>query len=119
MGNHPSYHQSINSQEAERRLKMFNRDCYLTRYSKLQECYMLSVYRKQRPKDVIEHFVIIIEENGKHRVNGKEEDELFDSIDLLLEHYETHRINPSLPTIGKSYTEEEFNRLARRRCTIA
>ena len=120
--NHPSYHQSITSQEAERRLKLFARDsCHLTRYSKTQWCYVLSIYRKQKPEAVIEHLEIVIDDNGKHKIKGKEEDECFDNIGSLLTYYESNRISPSFPTIGQRYTEEDFNQLARRRmrnCTI-
>lgn len=108
MGEHPSYHQCITSREAERRLKMPGKNCYLTRYSKSQQAYVLSIYRKQRPHDVIEHLGIIIEEDGKHRVKGREDEE-FPDITKLLNFYEKERIDPGFPNIGVPYTEEEFN----------
>lgn len=109
MGEHSSYHQSITGDEAERRLKMFGQNGYLTRYSKSLKCYVLTIYRKQRPDDVFEHLGIVIEKNGKHKIKGREDEE-FGSIDALLAYYETHRISPGFPSIGKIYTEEEFDR---------
>lgn len=109
MGEHHSYHQSISAKEAERRLKLCGQDGYLTRYSKSQKSYILSVRRKQIPCDEIEHFGIIVERTGKHKIKGREDEE-FDSIGSMLGYYEGHRISPSFPSIGKSYTENEFHK---------
>lgn len=109
MGEHLSYHQSITGEEAERRLKIYGQNGYLTRYSKSQKCYVLTIYRKQKPNDAFEHLHIIIKNNGKHKLRGREDEE-FDSINSLLVYYKTHRISPGFPSIGNVYTEEEFNR---------
>ncbi len=112
MEEHSSYHQSIPGVEAERRLKKSGLGhCYLTRYSEQDGCYKLTIYKKQRPLDVFKHFLI---STGHCRIQGKEE--RFESIQELLEHYENNRIDPALKTIGKNYTEEEYER--RGLCTI-
>ena len=87
---------------------MYGKNCYLTRYSKVQKSYILSVFRKQRPDDIIEHFAIVIGENRKHKIKGIEDDE-FGSVGHLLAYYETQRIHPGFPNIGQCYTESEFD----------
>ena len=104
MGEHSSYHQNIQGDEAERRLKQFNAHCYLTRFSNHHGCYMLSVFKQQRPTDVMRHFKIIIKDDRKHLIEGKDEE--FDDIGQLLAHYENHRIDPALKNIGTNYKEE-------------
>lgn len=121
IGEHPSYHQAITGAEAEHRLKQRGGHCYLIRYSKKNRCYVLSVYKEQRSlQPEIEHFEIIVGENGKHSIEGKVE--AFDSIESLLEYYEQNRINPSLSSIGREYTYQEAVERAEsrwwKRCTI-
>lgn len=99
MGEHPSYHQAITGAEAEQRLKEYNVHCYLTRYSKLHEGYVLSVYENQIQNSVIEHFCIEVLNDGKLKIAGK--NRTFDDIQHLLLHYEKHRINPALRSIGE------------------
>ena len=106
MRDHPGYHQSITGNEAKRRLAMYGGICYLTRYSDLNRCYVLSVYQKQMPDDIIKHFKIIIEYTGKYRIEGKEE--TFSDIVPLLEYYEKNRIDPAFKSIGQRYTEDIY-----------
>ena len=122
---HAAYHQAINGEEAERRLKKCGGHCYLTRYSNAQECYVLSVHEHQRhSKPTICHFKIVIEDNGEHRIDGKVI--VFQDIQSLLGHYEQERIDPALRSIGKAYTEAEYTRMQqmedeqnnRSKCTI-
>ena len=108
MGEHTSYHQSIPGDEAERRLKQFGRHCYLTRFSEHHDCYVLSVYQNQKPKDVVSNFKIIIKDDGKNLIDGKDEE--FNDIGQLLAHYENHRIDPALKTIGRNCVEEDYLR---------
>lgn len=111
IGEHSCYHQSIQGDEAIRRLQASGHThCYLTRYSEAWKSYLLSVYEKRRPKDVEKHFKIVIE-NTKHRINGLAKD--FGDIKQLLEFYEGHRIHPSLKNIGCNYTEEAYLELER------
>ena len=108
MGEHSSYHQSIPGAEAIRRLKGSGHPCcYLTRYSESQKSYILTVYRKQSPKDEERHFKIVIEHNRQHRIEGQTAS--FSDIGQLLTYYETHRIHPSLKNIGHNYTEDDYN----------
>ena len=107
LGDHPSYHQCICGEEAIRRLKASGHPCcYLTRYSEKKESYILTVYKKQRPKDTKKHFIIIIKNNGRLKIEGETEVH-FKRIEELLEYYETHRIHPSLKTIGCCYIYDE------------
>ena len=117
MGEHSSYHQSIPGVEAERRLKSFGRHSYLTRYSKARENYMLTVFERRPPEHEVQHFKIIIQDDGKHRIEGKEK--TFADIEELLEHYENNRIDPSFRTIGQNYTEEEYKRRGKKHCKIS
>ena len=107
MGEHSSYHNSIPGQEAERRLKLFSRHCYLTRYSELSNCYVLSVYQKEKPKDIIKHFKITLKDGRKHKIDGKSME--FESISELLNHYEQNRIDFALKSIGDNCTKEKHD----------
>lgn len=90
-------------------VKMFGKSCcYLTRYSRNQKSYVLSVFHTQWPNDETEHIGINIDQ-GKYKLKGNSK-EIFDSIDSLLQHYETHRISPGYPKIGESYPENEFKK---------
>ena len=114
MGEHSSYHNAITGDEAIRRLRNSGLPhCYLTRYSKTKQKYVLTVYQKQRPEDVEEHFPIAIR-SGKHKIEGKIEE--FENIGGMLKHYESKRINPSLPDIGQVYALDLYN--TRQRCII-
>lgn len=106
-GEHRSYHEAITGEEAERRLEQRGGHCYLTRYSKIRGCYVLSVHKQHRLlSPVKEHYEIVIEGKTKCRIRGKTK--IFDSIESLLEHYEQNRIDPSLRSIGVPYTEDEY-----------
>lgn len=106
MGEHASYHQTITGEEAKRRLTLCGGHCYLTRYSRIQGCYVLSVYKYHRSlSPEIEHFEIVIENTNKHRIKGKAK--TFNNIQSLLEYYELNRIDPALKSIGRAYTENE------------
>lgn len=108
---HDCYHQAINGKEAERRLKKFGGHCYLTRYSKVHKCYVLSVYQYRRhPHPATGHFEIVIENSGDLQIKGKNRS--FENIQLLLQHYE---IDPDFKSIGRPYTEERYGQ---RKCKI-
>ena len=103
---HPSYHQVITRDEAERRLRQHGSHCYLIRYTESQLCYVLSVYQHQRPKDTIQHFKIIFRENGGKEISGT--GMTFSNIQSLLEHYEQNRLNYNFKNIGQAYSESEY-----------
>ena len=106
MEEHSSYHNAITGEEAILRLKNSGHPhCYLTRYSLSTSVYVLTVYKKERPADVEEHYPLNIE-NNKRKIEGKEND--YASLAELLHYYEHARINPSLPYIGHNYTLEEY-----------
>jgi hypothetical protein len=58
-----STHQAITGEEAMQRLKQHGGLCYLTQYSKSNNCYILSVYEDRAPP-VIEHFQIFLIPNS-------------------------------------------------------
>lgn len=112
---HPEYHHRITGEESMRRLKLSCNHCYLTRYSKNQACYILSVYEHLKPLDPVkEHFRIIIDDDRKLSIEGK--DIQFNTIRELLANYEDNPIDPSLRSIGRAYREEDYRQ--RSRCTI-
>ncbi len=115
LANHKAYHQRITGEEAERRLKLSDRrlklsdrHSYLTRYSKPNECYTLSVYEHQTPNDVVEHFKIVIKNDARVGIEGK--DTLFNKIEELLHHYEDNTIDPAFASIGQAYTLEDYKK---------
>ena len=103
MGEHPSYHGSITSTEAKRRLQKHGRRCYLTRYSESNTCYILTVYQ-EKPAEIIKHFRLRID-RGLAQV--EEKGMSFTNIWRLLNYYENHRIDPAFKNIGESYPEYE------------
>ena len=112
MGEHKSYHERITGEEAERRLRSRGRNGYLTRYSKAEKSYVLTVFKEQTPEDVVMHLkIIIFGDRNQHKIEGKTN--AFADIRTLLEHYEQNRIDPALRTIGTRYTLEDFNQRER------
>jgi hypothetical protein len=113
---HPAFHHNLTGEEAEQRLKVCGGHCHLTRFSKNNDCYILSVYKQQRSiPPVYEHYKIGITDNKKIMIKGKKEKE-FDSIEDLLRYYMTQPIDTALSSIGRAYTENEY--INRRTCII-
>ena len=101
---HACYHRAISGEEGEKRLKKHGGNCYLTRYSEIQKCYILTVYDSTKP--VTKHFEIK-KSHGKYKIRGK--DMTFSSIQQLLEYYEhDNEFDPALSSIGRAYTEEDY-----------
>ena len=118
MDPHESYHKAINGKDAEKRLKKCGAHCYLTRYSEIRGCYMLSAYQK-KPNNVMKHFQISFEHFEDHKVykiEGKTMEHA--GIEEMLRHYENEesRIDPALNSIGKCITEKEY--ISKTECTI-
>lgn len=108
MGEHSSYHNIITKEEATSRLQKSGQPhCYLTYFNNEEQRYMLAVYQKQRKANDVQHHYPIIVRDRMHKLDGKPEE--FDSIDKLLEHYQTKRIDQSLAHIGNNYTLEAYN----------
>lgn len=106
---HDSYHESITCEQAERRLRKYRKPCsYLTHYSEVHQSYILTVYKRQSPFNITKHFKIVITDNGKRKIEGK--DEAFDKLDMMLISYEKNRIDPALKSIGQKYTKNEYDR---------
>ena len=103
---HNSYHHAITTREAEKRLKQKSGRRYLTRYSRKNKCYILSI-NQNVPTETSKHY-IIDRDREKYRIRGKEKE--FTDIEELLAHYEENPIDPDLKDIGKKYTEEEYTR---------
>ena len=66
VGEHPSYHQAIKRDEAKRRLAQNGGHCYLTQYSKDNNCCVPSVHEEQLPPmaSLVAHFKIVMYERG-------------------------------------------------------
>jgi hypothetical protein len=112
---HPAFHHNLTGDEAERRLKVCDGHCYLIRFSKAQDCYMLSVYRKERSMPLVkEHYGINITDNDKIMIEGNEKE--FDSLEALLCYYQDNPIDTALSSIGRRYTENEY--INRKTCTV-
>ena len=110
---HKSYHENITGEEAETRLELFCKHrncniCHLTRYSIERKQYVLSVLKKQKSKNTVMHFKIILE-NKKRRIEGKTK--WFDSIEELLNHYAGARIHAAFMTIGQSFDEKDYEQI--------
>ncbi len=113
MAEHSSYHGVITGKEAAHRLKEVGTRCYLTRYSRTQRCYILTVYEQEL---IAEHITpgiqdikIVITQQVRKRVNryqvGARE---FDNPDKMLRYYEKNRIDPGLQDIGRCITKREY-----------
>ena len=107
MSPHNSYHHCIPGREAEKRLNNWGGDCYLTRYSEAKKSFVLSVHKQQSPKNVIKHFEIVIDDDGKHSIRGV--DKKFKNATEMLEYYERVMLDPAFTTIGRYFTEESYN----------
>lgn len=108
MDEHPSYHNEISGEEAEKRLKKCCTHGYLTRYSKHNQHYVLSVYQKVADQEDFKHFQITITSGasrGKYRIL---EDESFESLQAMLGHYGMKRISPGFRTIGNCVSVRDY-----------
>ena len=110
----PSYHQSITGAEAERRLKMLGKLCYLTRYSKSNSEYVLTVYQPETSStdELSLHFKMTSKNSligRKWTIDGKSKS--FPRISYLLGYYEENRIDPALETIGECLTFAKYKSL--------
>lgn len=114
MGNDESFYGDITGKEAIKILRGSGKfHCYLTRWSEEQQCYILTVYKKDRPRDVEKHFKI--EVDPKHKIEGKVNE--FDEIEQLLKFYESNNwIYPTLETIGEKYKKKDY--IEQSKCTI-
>lgn len=100
---HTSYHGELVGSMAEQILKTQRGTCYLTRYSKRRDCYVLSLQFVKGPENVvIYHFRIIVDGDRiwLDQVGGKVE---FGSLQSLLHHYQRHPLNHEIHSIGQEY----------------
>ena len=118
MPEHSSYHGTIKGREAALRLMEFETRCYLTRYSRVRDCYVLSVYEPDKTiKPNVQHFKIIIKtvkfggilgwfqsQKNVYQINEKE----FESPEELLQYYEKNRIDPGFQDIGRCIAKQSY-----------
>ena len=111
MQEHESYHEEISGAEAKQRLKFCHAygddTCYLTRHSKKENKYILTVYRKIANDDnteKVKHFHIKFE-SGKYQLEN-----LLEHKDLpaMLKYYEKYRVDAAFKSIGRCVTEKEY-----------
>lgn len=79
--------------------------CYLTRYSEVKKCYVLSVNKK----GLVKHYRISfehLEQRKLYKIEKAPQD--FPSVDDMLTHYEKSRIDPAMENIGKCITETDY-----------
>lgn len=97
-----SFHGPLNKTESEAKLKEHGGDCFLTRYSKAKKAYQLSVInrgKKRSTAKIEEYHIIFNDEDCEFQIQGKEE--VFDSIDDLLEFYQKTPISQTTASIGE------------------
>ena len=95
-----SYQGDISGREAEKRLHENTGHCHLTRYSKRQDCYVLSVQFTKGDKNDIKHFRIVDDKATSLDSDGSKVE--FDSFEHLLNHYRHHPLTPEVSsTIGQ------------------
>ena len=98
---HPSYHGAITGKEAMVLLKKHGSDCYLLRYSKIQDKFMILVFKRIKGKELCSQFQLIVtegEDNNRYEIKGAKKE--FTSISRLLEHYQCHPISPKINRLG-------------------
>ena len=113
MEEHKSYHEEISGDEAVKRLRLCHAQlrsdtCYLTRHSKNENKYVLTVYSKIANDDsseLVKHFQINFEASGKYRLGDLYE---FESLKEMLAHYEKHRVDAAFRDIGRCISLKEY-----------
>ncbi len=103
--NEPSYHWSKREPEAAKLLKESEHEhCYLTRYSKRDNTFVLSVMRRERNnRSSYKHYEIIITQDkasGENFYTIRGDDEKFAEVSAMLKHYQDSSINHEGDTIG-------------------
>lgn len=93
-----SYHHNLTGKEAGDILKAYRPHCHLTRFSKSIKSYMLSVFEDRHKTHQIRHYPILINEEGKLNIKGKEKK--FDSIRELLGYYQENDLDSEMTFIG-------------------
>ena len=108
---HEGYHHIISTREAQKRLKQRGGFCYLTRYSRRKQSYILSIY-KSNPTKTFKHLIIdkYRGDGGSEQFKIRDKDKAFNSIQEMLAYYEKNAIDPDFKNIGRKYTEDEYMR---------
>ncbi len=100
MSDHPSYHSNVDGMQAEEILRKHGGTCYLTRHSKFNNKYVLSVLHEDIPD--VQHFGLNINKENPTVISEIEgTDAKFDDIFKLLSFYEHHPVDHDFTTIGK------------------
>jgi len=103
MPNHPSYHGELNSKEAEGRLSMVSGslggNCYLTRYSKNNESYVVSALVYHNGGYTPVHIKLNIDtEKNCHSLEGTEK--VFRTLNELLGYFEQNPLSSDIRGLG-------------------
>ena len=102
MPNHPSYHGELTTKKAEERLSMAmasGGNCYLTRYSKTRESYVLStiVFHNGIREPV--HIKLNVDtEKGCYSLEGTKK--IFCTLNEFLNYFENNPLSPDIRSIG-------------------
>ena len=102
-----SYWGAMTGAEAEFKLRRLKKggNCYLIRYSKERQHYVISVIGRQSERDppTVSHFKLDIMQEGDHIMFEIEDTEnKFSSISSLLEFYQEHPVSHSVSSIGEA-----------------
>ena len=113
MSDHPSYHSNVTGKQAEDILKKHGGACYLTRHSKSNNCYVLSVLQTASRKGAkIGHFVLKINKRSlyEHIVTSEIEGTClaFEDIFKLLQFYEQNPVDHEFRNIGTMITSDDY-----------
>ena len=108
MPGHQSYHSTISGPEAEKILKASSkRNCYLTRYSKNNEAYTLSVIYIHNNQDRVSHLKLSIDdEKSQYSLEGKKK--TFTTLNDLLQTYEHSPLSPEIRSLGSPCVPENL-----------
>ncbi len=110
MDEHASYHEEITGDEAEKRLKLCSTHGYLTRHSKENQSYVLSVHKQTDSDNLFKHFPIHFTNGDRKMYQIGERGKEFVNLLEMLNFYERTRIDPSLKSIGAIVTEDDYCR---------
>ncbi len=111
MPNHISYHGELDSKEAERRLSMaqvqaqgqaYSCNCYLTRYSKNRESYVVSALVYHNGNQTPVHIKLNIDNENGHSLEGTMK--IYRTLDELLHYYESNPLSHDIRGLGAPVT---------------
>lgn len=102
---HPSYHGTMRTKEAEIKLRQHGGDCYLTRFSKSKNVYVLTVFKSE--EELCQNFQIdfkVKNDYNMYEILGTQKE--FDDFFVLLDFYKSFPLSHNISTIGEILTTQ-------------